>query len=112
MLDHKRIGEILVELQVLTPAEVDKVLLALRRRGDQAKFGHVAREMGILREEHVLAALAVQMQLFPNIQEMSLRKLMGRLRAPIRTPPKIPMQKVRLRLSAKNSPNGRLDRDT
>ena len=109
MLDHKRIGEILVELQVLTPAEVERVLQALRRRGDQAKFGHVAREMRLLREEHVLAALAVQMQLFPNIQEMSLRKLMGRLRDPIHTPPRIPVQKVRLRLSTKNRAERDLD---
>jgi hypothetical protein len=90
MLDRKRIGAILVELQVLTPPEVDRVLLALRRRGDLTKFGQIAREMGLVREEHILAALAVQMQLFPNIRDMSLRQLMGRLREPIPTPARLP----------------------
>ena len=83
MLDRKRIGAILVELQVLTPAELDRVLLALRRRNDLTKFGQIAREMGLVREEHILAALAVQMQLFPKVQEMSLRQLMGRLKEPL-----------------------------
>ena len=83
MLDRKKIGDILVELQVLTAAEVDAVLAALRRRGPQAKFGQVARDMGLLREEHILAALSVQLELLPNIQTMSLRRLLGRLREPI-----------------------------
>jgi hypothetical protein len=83
MLDRKKIGDILVSLQVLTPGEVDRVLLALRRRLDQTKFGQVARDMGLLREEHILAALAVQMQLFPRIHDMSLRQLMGRLHDPV-----------------------------
>lgn len=95
MVDRKRLGEILVELQVLTPAEVDRVLAALRRRDDFTKFGQVAREMGLLREEHILAALAVQMQLFPNAHDLSLPKLMGRLRDPIRTPPRLPVKKLR-----------------
>ena len=99
MAEHKKIGDILVELQLLTPAEVDRVLLALRRCGDHTKFGQAARDMGLVREEHVLAALAVQMQLFPNIHDMSLKQLMGKLRAPIRTPPRIPVQKVRRMLT-------------
>jgi hypothetical protein len=94
-VDRKRLGEILVDLQVLTVAEVDRVLAAMRRRRDRAKFGQVAREMGLLREEHILAALAVQMQLFPNVSEMSLQRLLGRLSDPIRTPPRIPIQAVR-----------------
>ncbi len=86
MLDRKRIGDILVELQVLTATEVDAVLYALRQRGDQTKFGQVARDMGLVRDEHILAALSVQMQLFPNVQTMSLRRLLGRLREPMGAP--------------------------
>ena len=99
MPERKKLGEILVELQVLTPPEVERVLHAIRRRCDNTKFGQVAKEMGLLREEHILAALAVQMQLFPNINDMSLPRLLGRLRDPIRTPPRIPIQKVRRILS-------------
>jgi hypothetical protein len=82
MPERKKLGEILVDLRVLTPAEVDRVLHALRRRGGNAKFGRVAREMGLLREEHILAALAVQMQMFPRIGELSLNRLLDRLQDP------------------------------
>jgi hypothetical protein len=82
MQERKRLGEILIDLQVLTPAQVERVLQAMRRRRDLAKFGQVAKEMGLLREEHILAALAVQMQLFPGIGEMSLNRLLGTLAAP------------------------------
>lgn len=105
MPDRKKLGEILVQLQVLTPEEVERVLYAMRKRGDHGKFGQVAREMNLLRDEHILAALAVQMQLFPNGHDMSLNKLMGRLRGPIRTPPRIPMQKVRSLLAKKKNPS-------
>jgi hypothetical protein len=67
---------------VLTQAEVDRVLYAMRRRGDHVKFGRVAREMGLLREEHILAALAVQLQMFPRVEEMSLNRLLDRLQQP------------------------------
>lgn len=82
MFDRKKIGEILVQLGVLTPAEVERVLVAMRRRDDWAKFGQVAREMGLVREEHVLAALAVQMQLFPRIEDWSLPEVLDRLSTP------------------------------
>jgi hypothetical protein len=82
MPERKRIGEILTDLRILTPAEVERVLHALRRRRDHVKFGRLAREMGLLREEHVLAALAVQMEMFPRIGELSLRGLLDRLRRP------------------------------
>jgi hypothetical protein len=101
MADRKRIGEILVELQVLTPAEVERVLAIQRKRYDQLKFGQAAREMGLIREEHILAALAVQMQLFPQVQDMSLRQLMGRLNDPVRTPPPIPVKGLRRILASK-----------
>jgi hypothetical protein len=81
MRDRRKLGEILVGLGVLTPAEVDRVLTAMRRRGDRAKFGQLARKMGLLREEHILAALAVQMQLFPRAQDMSLSRLLSRLQS-------------------------------
>src|SRR6266849_6793323 len=81
MPEREKIGSILVDLQVLTPAEVDRVLYALRRRQDHAKFGQVARDMGLLRDEHILAALAVQMQLFPGIGELSLKRVLDRLTA-------------------------------
>ena len=104
MLDRKKIGDILVELQVLTAGEVDAVLYALRNRGGPTKFGQVAREMGLLRDEHILAALSVQMQLFPNIQTMSLRRLLGRLREPIASSPAAPIRKAR-RLTVKKATN-------
>jgi hypothetical protein len=81
--ERQKIGEILVELGVLTPAQVDEVLFAIRRRRDNAKFGRVAREMGLINEEHILAALAVQMRMFPGIQQLSLSKLMRKLRQPV-----------------------------
>ena len=88
MHDRKRLGDILVDLQVLTPAEVERVLDALRRRHGQSKFGQVAREMGLLGEEHILAALAVQMEMFPGIANLSLARLFDRLQQP--GPPSFP----------------------
>ena len=82
MRDRKRIGEILTDLRILTPEEVERVLQALRRRADPIKFGRLARDMGLVREEHILAALAVQMEMFPRIGELSLRGLLDRLQAP------------------------------
>lgn len=79
MWERKKLGDILVDLQVLTPAVVERVLAAMTRRRDQAKFGQVARDMGLLREEHILAALAVQMELFPGIGDLSMTRLLGRL---------------------------------
>ena len=101
MFDHKRIGEILVDLGVLQPGEVERVLHALRRRGDFAKFGQVGKDMGLVREEHILAALAVQMDLFPRDGAMKLDRLFDRLSAPIKTAPKIPLAKLRTKLAAK-----------
>jgi len=84
MQDRKKLGEILVDLRILTAAEVERVLHALRLRRDHIKFGRLAREMGLLREEHILAALAVQMEMFPRISELSLRGLFDRLQQPPR----------------------------
>ena len=81
-MERKKIGEILVELQVLTPVEVDRVLVALRRRGGGGKFGQVGKEMGLLREEHILAALAVQLDLVPRAADLSYRRLVKQLCEP------------------------------
>src|SRR4051794_9507921 len=84
-MERKKIGEILVDLQVLTPAEVERILLALRRRGGAGKFGQVGKEMGLVREEHILAALAVQLQLVPGAGDLSLGRLLQRLCEPAPT---------------------------
>jgi hypothetical protein len=83
MRERKRLGEILRELRVLSGADIERVLDALRRRRDQVKFGQVARDMGLLRDEHILAALAVQMQMFPGIEDLSLRRLLECLQQPV-----------------------------
>jgi hypothetical protein len=79
--DAKKIGEILVALKVLTHFDVERVLEALRKRQRKQKFGQMARGMGLITEEHVLAALAVQMQLLPGIEQMSLRQILLRLQS-------------------------------
>lgn len=81
MNQRQRLGEILLALQVLTAGEIDCVVEAMRRRRDRRKFGEVARDMGLLREEHILAALAVQMEMFPGVRDLSMRGLLDRLEA-------------------------------
>jgi hypothetical protein len=78
--DRKKLGEILVGLGVLTSDQVEEVVRAIRRRRDRSKFGRVAREMGLVHEEHILAALAVQMEMFPGIHRLTLSRLLLRLR--------------------------------
>lgn len=88
MHDSKKIGEILVGLGVLSPGQVEQVLGALRKRRDRTKFGRIAREMGLLGEEHILAAVAVQMRMFPGIQDLSLPRLLDQLLHPsVAAPP-------------------------
>ena len=79
---HRKIGEILVDLGVMKGHAVNQVLDALSRRLDRQKFGQMAQTMGLLREEHVLAALAVQMDLFPGIDRMSLAQILASLQDP------------------------------
>jgi hypothetical protein len=77
MRERKKLGEILVNLQVLTPAEVDRVLGALARRKDgKKKFGQMAQDMGLIDEEHILAALAVQMDLVPDLDDLTLEEVL------------------------------------
>jgi hypothetical protein len=77
MGEHKKLGEILVDLEVLRPQDVERVLEAQHRRADRQKFGEVARNMGLLTEEHVLAALAVQMDMFPGIKDWGLTEILN-----------------------------------
>jgi hypothetical protein len=79
---HRKLGEILVDLGVLKTPDVGRVLDALSRRLDRQKFGQMAQTMGLLREEHILAALAVQMDLFPGIERMSLGQILTSLQDP------------------------------
>jgi hypothetical protein len=79
MGSRKKLGEILVDLKVLRQSDVERVLHALDRRFDRQKFGEVARNMGLVTEEHILAALAVQMQLFRGIETWTLEQILNRL---------------------------------
>jgi hypothetical protein len=79
---HRKIGEILVDLGVMKGHAVNRVLDALSRRPDHQKFGQMAQTMGMLREGHVLAALAVQMELFPGIDRMTLGQILTILQDP------------------------------
>ena len=78
--EHK-LGEILVRLKALNRIDLDRVMEALRRSERRQKFGQVARAMGLVGEEHILAALAVQMNLFPGIQRMTLEQILDYLHA-------------------------------
>ena len=80
-MDRKKLGEILVDLKLLKPRDVDRVLDALSRRKQRQKFGQMARDMGLVDEEHILAALAVQMELFPGINRLSLTQILEQLLA-------------------------------
>ncbi len=96
MLDRKRIGEILQELGVLSPAEVERVLTAMRRRDDFAKFGQVAKDMGLTSEEEILAAMAVQMELFQD--GMTLSRVLQQLCDPAPSNPELPVKAARPKL--------------
>jgi len=76
MQERRKLGEILVQLKVMTRFDVDRVLEAMQRRQRRQKFGQTARDMGLLAEEHILAALAVQMNLTPDIDRFSLGQVL------------------------------------
>lgn len=80
-MDRKKLGEILVDLKLLRPRDVDRVLDALVKRQRRQKFGQMARDMGLIEEQHILAALAVQMRLFPGIERLSLAQILDQLQA-------------------------------
>ena len=79
MQSRAKLGEILVQLRALTPSDVPRILDALRRRHGRPKFGQTARAMGLVNEEQIMAALAVQMQLLPNISRMTLPQILQAL---------------------------------
>jgi hypothetical protein len=79
MRSQRKLGEILIDLKVLTHFDVERILESLRRRQRRYKFGQMARDMGLLAEEHILAALAVQMNLLPGIGHMNLRQILDSL---------------------------------
>jgi hypothetical protein len=80
MRQRKPLGEILIDLGVLSERDVNRVLDALGRcPGRARKFGQMARDMGLLEEEHILAALAVQMGLFPGIEHCRLGEVLDHL---------------------------------
>jgi hypothetical protein len=86
MAARKLFGEILVDLRLLTAAQHERVVQAQLRCGGHKKFGQLARDMGLIREEHIFAALAVQMRLFPGIEQLSLRQVLLRLQTPMEMP--------------------------
>jgi hypothetical protein len=79
MPERQKIGEILVQLKVISRSEVDRVLEAVRRRRRRQKFGQTAQDMGLVAEEHILAALAVQMNLVPGADRLSLDQILEHL---------------------------------
>jgi hypothetical protein len=81
MHTDKKIGQILVDLKVLTHFDVERILESVRRRRRHQKFGQMARDMGLAREEEILAALAVQMELLPGIRRMTLQQILQQLQA-------------------------------
>jgi hypothetical protein len=81
MRTEQKLGEILVRLKVLNRLDLDRVLEALRRVDRRPKIGQMARSMGLVNEEQILAALAVQMNLFPGIQRMTLQQILEYLQA-------------------------------
>jgi hypothetical protein len=81
MHTDKKIGQILVDLKVLTHFDVERVLESVRRRRRHQKFGQMARDMGMAREEEILAALAVQMELLPGIRRLTLKQILQQLQA-------------------------------
>ncbi len=75
----RKIGEILVDLKVLKPSDVARVLEMAAKRNRRHRFGRMARDMGLVTEEQILAALAVQMKLLPGIERMTLSQILYRL---------------------------------
>ena len=79
MKPRPKIGEILGRLRVLSPFDVTRILEARDRRSRRAKFGQTARDMGLVTEEQILAALAVQMDLIPGIDRLTLPQILRAL---------------------------------
>jgi hypothetical protein len=76
MHTEQKLGEILVRLKVINRIDFDRVMETLRRSERRQKFGQLARAMGLVNEEHILAALAVQTKLFPGVERMTLEEIL------------------------------------
>jgi hypothetical protein len=102
MTPQRRLGEILIELGVLTSQEAEQVATAQCRRGDPVKFGKLAKDLGMVSDEQILAALAVQMGVVPLNLQRSIRKVLGDLRNPApKSPLPFTLDKVQRRLARK-----------
>ena len=99
---EKRLGEILVDLGVMTMQEVEHVTTAQWRRGDAVKFGKLAKNLGMVSDEQILAALAVQIGVVPLQVQQSIRKVLGDLRGPApKSPLPFALDPVKTRLPRK-----------
>lgn len=76
MHPEQKLGEILLRLKIINRVDLDRVMEVLRRSERRQKFGQVARAMGLVSEEHILAALAVQMELFPDIHRLTFEQIL------------------------------------
>jgi hypothetical protein len=79
MNTRQKIGEILVRLHVMSHFDVTRVLEARNRRSRRAKFGQTAQDMGLVTEAEILAAMAVQMDLMPGIERLTLNQILHAL---------------------------------
>ena len=76
MPERRKIGEILVQLKAMS-----RLRRGSRPRSDgearrRQKFGQTACDMGLLDEEHIFVALAVQMNLFPGVERLSVGQIL------------------------------------
>jgi hypothetical protein len=76
MQERRKIGDILIQLNAMSRVDLDRVLEAMQKRCRRQKFGQTARDMGLVREEQILAALAVQMNLFPGVEQLSVDQIL------------------------------------
>jgi hypothetical protein len=76
MPERQKIGEILVQLKAMSRSDVDRVLEAMPMRRRRQKFGQTACDMGLLAEEHIFVALAVQMSLFSGVERLSMDQIL------------------------------------
>ena len=60
----------------MSRSDADRVLEAMQKRLRRQKFGQTARDMGLLDEEQIFAALAVQMDLFPGVERLSVNQIL------------------------------------
>src|SRR5690606_8347530 len=62
-LQHKTLGQILVEASAISEAQLKEALLMQRERGGNSKLGEVLVERDMVSEEEMLKALADQLDL-------------------------------------------------